>query len=199
MKVAVPRTSIRPILRWSRFALFAAAIVMLGYCAFILANTWFYQRQESIALDRSHLRTVSLPGALATAPGGLVGRVEVPRLGLSVIVDEGTDETTLRRAAGHIEGTALPGGPGNVGIAGHRDTLFRPLQNIRKDDVIVLTTLQGSYRYRVVSLENRAVPPSEVAVLNPDGTEVLTLVTCHPFSFIGSAPNRFIVRAKRTS
>jgi sortase A len=127
--------------------------------------------------------------------GGLIGRMEIPRLGLSVVVIEGTSETTLRRAAGHIAGTALPGQPGNVGISGHRDTFFRPLRNIRRDDIITLTTLLGEYRYRVIS--TRIVPPTNVAVLDPDGTELLTLVTCYPFYFVGPAPSRFIVRAER--
>jgi sortase A len=129
--------------------------------------------------------------------GGLVGRMEIPRLGMSMMVAEGTAEATLRRAGGHIRGTALPGRPGNVGIAGHRDTLFRPLRNVRQDDLITLTTLQGEYRYRVVSTQ--IVNPSDLSVLDPDGHEILTLVTCHPFYFVGPAPDRFIVRAKRVT
>ena len=89
----------------------------------------------------------------------------------------------------------MPGQPGNVGIAGHRDTFFRPLRNIQRDDIITLTTLRGEYRYRVVS--TKMVSPADVAVLNPDGKEILTLVTCYPFYFVGSAPKRFIVRAAR--
>lgn len=104
-----------------------------------------------------------------------IGRMEITRLNLSVIVAEGTDEATLRRSSGHIIGTELPGKPGNVGIAGHRDTLFRPLRNIQRNDIITLTTVGGDYRYRVVS--TKIVSPYDVAVLNPDGTEVLTLVT----------------------
>jgi sortase A len=126
---------------------------------------------------------------------GLIGRIEIARLGLSVMVVEGDDGKTLRRAAGHVPGTALPGQPGNVGITGHRDTFFRPLRNIQLDDVITLTTLQGEYRYRVVSTE--VVSPEDVAVLEPTGGEILTLMTCHPFYFVGAAPNRFIVRAER--
>jgi sortase A len=195
VKVAVPQKSVRRILRWSQVAFFSVAAALLGYCAFTLADSWIYQRQANLTLDRGQVRPAPPAGPDAAAMGGLVGRIEIPRLGVSVIVAEGTDEATLRRSAGHIEGTALPGRSGNVGIAGHRDTLFRPLQNIRKDDVILLTTLQGEYRYRVVSTE--IVPPTDVAVLNPDGNQILTLVTCHPFYFIGPAPNRFIVRAKR--
>jgi sortase A len=108
---------------------------------------------------------------------------------------EGTDTTTLRRAVGHITATGLPGQPGNVGIAGHRDSFFRPLKHVLQRDVITFTTLSGEYRYRVVS--TRVVSPSDVTVLDPSGTEVLTLVTCYPFYFVGSAPDRFIVRAER--
>jgi sortase A len=133
------------------------------------------------------------PTSVVTA--GLIGRIEIPRLGLSAIVMEGTRTTTLRRAVGHIPGTALPGQPGNVGISGHRDTFFRPLRNIRQNDIITLTTLLGEYRYRVVSA--RIVRPNNVAVLDPSGNEILTLVTCYPFYFVGPAPDRFIVRAER--
>jgi sortase A len=92
-------------------------------------------------------------------------------------------------------GTALPGAAGNVGISAHRDSFFRPLRDVRRDDIIVFTTLAGKFRYRVVS--TRIVLPTEVSVLNPSSKEVLTLVTCYPFFFIGPAPDRFIVRAER--
>jgi sortase A len=110
-------------------------------------------------------------------------------------VVEGVNRLILRRSVGHIPGTALPGQPGNVGISGHRDTFFRPLRNIRRDDVITLTTLLGEYRYRVVS--TKVVSPSDVEVLDPGKNEILTLVTCYPFYFVGLAPGRFIVRAER--
>jgi sortase A len=87
--------------------------------------------------------------------------------------------------------------PGNVGIAGHRDTFFRPLRNIQRNDIITLTTLHGEYRYRVVS--TKVVGPYDIAVLDSDGNEILTLVTCYPFYFVGSAPDRFIVRAERVT
>jgi sortase A len=122
--------------------------------------------------------------------------MEVQRLGVSVVVMEGTSNKILRRAVGHIAGTAMPGQAGNVGIAGHRDTFFRPLRKIQPDDIITLSTLRGSYRYRVVF--TKVVSPDDVAVLNPDGKkEALTLVTCYPFYYVGSAPERFIVRAER--
>jgi sortase A len=182
------------LLRWSQVSLWTIAACLLGYCAFVLADTWNFQRQASRAFDRG-LQPAPPPGPGADATNGLLGRMEIPRLGMAMVVAEGTDETTLRRAGGHIRGTALPGQPGNIGIAGHRDTLFRPLRNIRQNDVITLTTLQGEYRYRVVTTE--IVSPSDTSVLSSGRHEVLTLVTCYPFYFVGPAPDRFIVRAER--
>ena len=111
------------------------------------------------------------------------------------MVSEGIRPHTLVRAAGHIPGTAFPDEPGNVGIAGHRDTFFRKLSGIRKEDLITLTTPVGSYRYSVEW--TRVVAPEDVAVLNPSRAATLTLVTCYPFSYLGPAPQRFIVRARR--
>ena len=112
-----------------------------------------------------------------------------------MIIIEGASGSTLRRAVGHIAGTALPGRPGNVGLAGHRDTFFRLLSKIRENDLITVTTRLGGYRYRVVSIT--IVSPTDVAVLNPTANQLLTLVTCYPFGFVGPAPERFIVTAER--
>jgi sortase A len=131
----------------------------------------------------------------AIAPRSLVGRVEVPRLGLSVIAREGVDERTLRGAVGHVPDTALPGEPGNSAFAGHRDTFFRKLKDIRAGDRVVVTTAEGAHEYVVEN--TRVVRPTDVTVLAPTRESALTLVTCYPFDFIGSAPDRFIVRALR--
>ena len=205
MRVLVKRGPLKGTLRWAQRLLFSVAILILGYCAFVGVDAWVFQQRESLNLQRLldnkastrsqfNLAT-STPGLPAIAAGGLIGRIEIQRLGLSVIVVEGISATTLRRVVGHISGTALPGHPGNVGISGHRDTYFRPLRNIRRNDTITLTTLLGEYRYRVVSTP--VVGPDDVAVLDPNGNEILTLVTCYPFYFVGAAPNRFIVRAER--
>jgi sortase A len=183
-------------LRWIHRALLVAAVSMLAYCGFVLVDTQIYQARERHRLERLLTGRHTSPAmTLAPVEGGLIGRIEIARLGVSAIVIEGTSTSTLRRAVGHIAGTALPGQPGNAGISGHRDTFFRPLRNIRANDIITLATLAGEYRYRVVS--TKIVDPSDVAVLNPTATEVLTLVTCYPFYFVGSAPERFIVRAER--
>jgi sortase A len=205
MKVVLRRTSSGRILRSAQWIFFTAAVLMLGYCAYVLVDTWWFQRVETENLEQ--LRHDELPSAkagsktrspaLEVAPHALIGRIEIVRLGLSAVVVEGTDGKSLRRAVGHIAGTAMPGESGNVGVAGHRDSFFRSLRNVRTDDIIVLTTLRGDYRYRVVSM--RIVGPTDVSVLNPDGSDILTLVTCYPFFFVGNAPERFIVRAQRVA
>jgi len=111
------------------------------------------------------------------------------------MIMEGTDRRTLRRAVGHIPGTPLPGQPGNVVITGHRDTFFRGLRNIHQDDEITLTTLNGTFRYRVDFTE--VVGPQDTAVLDHSDDAILTLVTCYPFYYVGPAPKRFVVRARR--
>lgn len=127
----------------------------------------------------------------AVAPAIAVLRIE--RIALEVPIGYGTEERVLRRGAGFIEGTAQPGHPGNVGIAAHRDTFFRPLQGIVPGDLIVLDTPHDTQTYRVTELS--IVQPEDVHVLHDRGEAMLTLVTCYPFRFIGNAPQRFIVHA----
>jgi sortase A len=133
--------------------------------------------------------TLSQP---ASAP---LGVLRLRRLGLEVPVLEGTDDWTLNRGAGHITDTAVPGAEGNTGIAGHRDGFFRVLKDIEQDDVLELETLRGVGRYRVQ--RTWIVDPEDVSVLDPTDFPSMTLVTCFPFYFVGSAPQRFIVRAVR--
>jgi sortase A len=127
-------------------------------------------------------------------PGAPIGRMEIPRIGLEAMVVESTTSEALRRAVGHVEGTALPGYSGNVGLAGHRDTFFRGLQEVRKGDVIRVDTLNGSWEYQVESIT--VVDPEDIEVLKASAHPTLTLVTCYPFNYVGSAPRRFIVRAR---
>lgn len=139
----------------------------------------------------------SLPATRSMPDRSLIGRLRIPRLRVSAMVREGVGESTLRVALGHIPGTALPGMPGNVGLAGHRDTLFRPLRQIRRDDLIRLETLRGTYNYRVENTE--IVRPKNVSVLRLGDQPELTLVTCYPFYYVGAAPKRFVVQARQIS
>ncbi len=196
MRLVVSRASLCLTLRWTQRILLAGALSIFCYVGFVLADAWIFQNRENRHLDSllQHAQATETLVSIA-ATEGLIGRISIPRLGLSVIVAEGIDEATLRRAAGHIPGTALPGHAGNIGISGHRDTFFRPLRNIRRHDIITITTVVGEFHYQVVS--TKVVHPDNVAVLDPSEKEILTLVTCYPFYFIGSAPDRFIVRAER--
>jgi sortase A len=124
--------------------------------------------------------------------GAPIGRLDIPRLQLSVMVLEGTDQWTLNQGAGHIEGTSMPG-IGNFAVAAHRDSFFRSLKDISGNDTIVITTAGGSYRYRVE--DTRIVEPADTAVLHASASPTLTLVTCYPFYYLGHAPKRFVVRA----
>jgi sortase A len=125
------------------------------------------------------------------------GRIEIPRLGVSAMIRDGADEKTLARAVGLVPGAAHPGEPGNIVLAGHRDTFFRPLRKIKVNDRIRVVVPPNAYEYRVESF--RVVTPEETGVLASKGIEELTLVTCYPFRFVGSAPDRFIVSATRVN
>lgn len=125
--------------------------------------------------------------------GDIVGRLAIPRLHVSAMVREGTGARTLNVALGHIPGTAFPGEPGNTGVAGHRDTLFRSLKRVAANDEITFETADATYVYRVASTQ--IVKPEDVQVLDPGPTRELTLVTCFPFEYVGAAPDRFIVKA----
>lgn len=177
----------------------------LGYCLAVFLEAKFYQVREArdfareLRMKEGNKAAPVDPVASVAAPEkhGVVGRLGIPRLGVSVMVVEGADDSDLKRAVGHIPGTALPWESGNIGLAGHRDTFFRPLRSIHRDDTITLSTLHGAYRYRVLS--TNVVRPEDIQVLYPTGRDSLTLVTCFPFDYIGSAPKRFIVRAERAS
>ena len=203
--------------RWTERLLLLIGLGCLGTVAYAYFEARLTSLQEGRRLDeaiREHRRSAGQPAtatetdsfaalkpAAALAPpkleeGELVGRLEIPRLGLSAIVLEGVGARTLRRGAGHIPGTGLPAQTGNVGIAGHRDTFFRPLKDIGPKDIIELATPEGTYRYQVEW--TRIVQPEDTEVLADPGVQALTLVTCYPFYYVGSAPKRFIVRAVRT-
>jgi sortase A len=130
----------------------------------------------------------------AAAAGLPLAVLEIPKIHLEVPVLDGTDDLTLNRAVGLIEGTPRPGERGNVGIAGHRDGFFRALKDIGPGDGIALRTPSGRRDYVVKSV--RVVEQEDVSVLDPSPTDSLTLVTCYPFYYVGSAPQRYIVRAE---
>jgi sortase A len=200
LRIKFLRIRTNQVLRWSRNAFLIIGISALSYVGYSLLDARLYQadqtRQFEQALKSANLARVENPG-IAGREGSPLGRIEIRQIGLAAMILEGTGEKTLQRAVGHIQGTPVPGQGGNVALAGHRDTFFRGLRKIRQDDEITLTTLSGSYRYRVDS--TKVVAPEDLDVLAADNDDILTLVTCYPFNLVGSAPKRFIVRAHRLS
>jgi sortase A len=179
--------------------LLVVGLTLMGYYAYVSVETYLYQAMENRELDA--ILSSALPGPPGPPtparpqppPGSMLGRIEIPRLGVSAVIRAGSDARTLRLAVGHIPGTAVPGDSGNIGLAGHRDTFFRRLADIRADDEIRIVTPDGTHRFRVE--QTSVVSPRDTWVLHPTRTAALTLVTCYPFTYIGSAPDRFIVRA----
>jgi sortase A len=170
--------------------LFVSGTAMLGYAIFTIAQSYVMQRYETLEFDRTLARPSNVRSEHVRA--GPVGKLSIPSVGISAIVLEGADESTLKVAPGHITGTALPGEPGNVAMAGHRDTFFRNLARIRNGDSVKVMTLEGTYEYQVDTTE--VVDPARTDVLDSSQSPTLTLVTCYPFYWIGPAPKRFIVR-----
>ena len=205
--------------RQCRYFFLVLAIACLGLYSYTYVGRVVFQTYQSWLFDRlpdHDGSTVAGPVQQPTAIGrvdyslrrskhsfaslssaSIIGRLSVPRLHLSAMVREGVDTKTLRLSVGHIPTTPLPGQAGNVGIAGHRDTFFRELKDLRAKDQIVFSTLNGNFKYEVESLT--VVEPDNLAVLAPSSENTLTMVTCYPFSYIGSAPKRFIVRARQVS
>jgi sortase A len=184
------------LLRWFERVLLVVGLALVGYYVYVSVETYLYQAMENRELD-TILSSAPPPSTTYArpqpVPGTTLGRIEIPRLGVSAMIRAGSDARTLQLAVGHIPGTAVPGDKGNIGLAGHRDTFFRRLKDIHADDEIRIVTADATYRFRVE--DTRVVSPKDTWVLNPTRTTTLTLVTCYPFTYIGSAPDRFIVRA----
>ena len=192
----------RRLLKWLEAILILGGLLAGGYCAYAWMESQAAQDQALQELAEMARKETARKGASSRHPpkalpppveGTPVGEIVIPRLGVSVAILEGTKPGTLSRAVGHVSGTPQPGEKGNICLAGHRDTFFRPLRKISAGDDVELRFPGGSARYRVIDTET--VDPEEVRVLDPTPANTLTLITCYPFYFIGSAPRRFIVHA----
>jgi sortase A len=189
---------------WIERVLIIIGSVLAIWCAVVLVEIRYYKSMPVPPPQAGHVANLpgeEVTGTTGTAPphaaietGAWIARLEAPTVHMSATVLEGTDDATLRRGAGHIEETPFPGEPGNIGVAGHRDTIFRPVRNLHAGDPLALTTATHVFRYRITKMS--IVDPDAVYVLDPTDRPTLTLVTCYPFEFIGHAPRRFIVRAE---
>ena len=181
------------ILRGAAYFFLVFGLLALGYAVFVFADSYTYQ-----ALEMKKFEPLGLPyEPHLIAEGEVIGKIQVPRLDLNVMVVQGDSPANLRRAVGHLSKSALPGEWGNVALAGHRDTFFRPLRNIRLGDEIRFTTSVRSFEYVVESIE--VVAPTDIRVLETSTGHELTLLTCFPFYYVGPAPKRFVVRAREVN
>jgi sortase A len=194
----------KQLLLWLERGLLALGVGLAAWCAAVLVEARFHNSAPippaADQLKVTQTLVTGLPGdagtkktAPAPSAGTVLGRLQAPSVKMSAAVLEGSDDATLSRGAGHIEDTPFPGQAGNMGIAGHRDTVFRPLRNIKVGDPLQLETADSLYRYRIS--KTLIVGPDDVYVLDPTEQPTLTLVTCFPFDYIGHAPKRFIVQA----
>ena len=181
-----PRQWVRVCLEW---ALLGFGLACLGTYTYATVEAHRFQQQQAAAFERG-----AASGRLAR-PGQLLGMLDIPRLALSTVVIEGDDDGTLEKAVGHLPDTPLPWLEGNSAIAGHRDGLFGPLKDVKIGDEIRFRTREKSWRYRVT--RTRIVDPDDLSVLEKRSRPSLTLITCYPFRYVGTAPQRFIVHAER--
>jgi sortase A len=185
---------------WLGRILLLIGALAIGYCVWVLLDARAEQGALASRLDQvgKDDDTGIVPVAWETRHeallSGLVGKIQIERLGFSAMIVDGATHAHLRQGVAHLPDTAYPGERGNVALAGHRDTYFRPLKDLEEGDVIRITTPDGTFRYEVDSL--MIVPPSRGDFVQPSRVPELTLVTCYPFYWIGPAPKRFIVRAR---
>ncbi len=191
-----PRRASSRISGLASYFFLAIGFCLFGYSVYVVVDAYAYQAYEQSKFEATLEKESGSPQlpSPALVEGGVIGEIQVPRLHLKAIVVQGDSHTILRRAVGHIPETALPGTPGNIALAGHRDTFFRPLRNIRPGDAITLKTSAGDFQYLVESTQ--VAPASKVDVLNGTPVPTLTLITCFPFDYLGAAPSRFVVRAR---
>jgi sortase A len=184
----------RPLRRTLEWTLLAIAIGCLGWYGWSIYRIHERQRQADLAVERMR-STAGADVELPNLSDGFIGRLEIPRLDISAVVQEGESDEVLDYAVGYLPDTPAPWLPGNSALAAHRDRLFRPLERVRIGDDIRLSTTHGDFRYRVT--QTLIVDPDDVWVLKPMPHVNLTLITCYPFRYVGHAPRRFIVQAEK--
>lgn len=208
------------ILKNTELGMWIAGAVLLLFCAFTYAHAAIHQSRQAAQLNslRAQIQSRSGAGLLSGSPSASkfsgffwnteaadqlwaatapLGILEIPRLQLSAVAEEGADTDTLDLSVGHVAKTAYPGLPGNSAFAAHRDTYFKNLEDIQIGDQINFKSLDHDYRYQVSSIQ--IVDGSDTSVLADTGQSTITLVTCYPFHYIGAAPKRFIVTATQTA
>jgi sortase A len=187
--LAKRRTVVQSCLRLAFYIFLAIGLLAASYVGYIIADAKAYQ---AIQLPK-FAHDVPIVEPHFPRIGEAIGEIQIASVGLRAVIIQGDSAQVLRIGVGHLPETSMPGKPGKVALAGHRDSFFRPLRRVRAGDVITLRMNTGTFHYKVDS--TTVVSSRDVGVLRPSGRNELTLVTCFPFNYIGAAPNRFIVHA----
>lgn len=193
---------------WIRWITLGIAVACFSWGGWLWLERTLHQSSADVLFadvlfqDEQHAQVRPATGQVApqkvkiVPPRMPLAKLEIPRLGVSGYVQEGFDATTLRQAIGHAPSSAKPGERGNIVLAGHRDTFFAGLSEVQTGDVVRLRARSGKMLLYQVS-QVFVVDPADFWVMNPTpGRDQLTLITCYPFSFIGSAPSRLVVLAQ---
>ncbi len=192
----------RRLIRLISSMMIVAGFAALGYVGYVIVSARYFQETEAAKFTKAaKLETLSpVPKSNRTprivANGDVIGVIAIDSVGVRAVVVQGDSSDALRRAVGHVPETPLPGEAGNVALAAHRDTIFRPLRKVKAGDLVDFRTDTGVIQYRVRSTQ--IVPSSDVGILESRGRNELTLITCYPFYYVGHAPDRFVVRAEET-
>jgi len=193
----------RRILQAAGTTLLIGGLVAVALWAWFLAEGKVYQvsqnerfeRQLADALPSSASPVTNRPVIhLQSIDPQIIGRLEIPRIALTVLVREGVDAASLRKAVGHLPSSAEAGRAGNFVALGHRDTFFRPLRDIARGDLVRMRTREAVYEYEVESVV--VVEPGQALTMSGKPGSYATLITCFPFNFVGPSPRRFVVRAR---
>ncbi len=191
------------LLIWSSVASIVAGLACLAWFVVYQVDAAVYEQRQTALIEEAAKDESPVPETRLVSRQSLradpkvLGRMEIPRLGVSGVIREGADAKTLRRAVGHVPKTARPGEKGNVVLAAHRQQQFRGLRDVRQGDRIRVTTPQGRFDYEVERIW--AVGPQEVSVMDATPGRQITLLTCYPFDYVGPAPQRLVVRARQVA
>lgn len=193
--------NLRRLLIWSSVASIAAGLACVAWFVVYQLDAALYEQRQTALIEEAAKDESPVPETWVVSRQSLredpkvLGRMEIPRLGVSGVIREGADAKTLRRAVGHVPKTARPGERGNVVLAAHRQQQFRGLRDVRQGDRIRVTTPQGRFEYEVE--RSWVVDPQNVSVMDATPGRQITLLTCYPFDYVGPAPQRLVVRARQ--
>ncbi|WP_299092772.1 class D sortase [uncultured Metabacillus sp.] len=186
------------------YLLIVVGLCIVAYAGWEMVDT---KKQTSKSLEEAQAMVESPPakevfkdknGAFKPPVGEAVGILHIPRLNAHLPIVEGTDPDDLEKGVGHYKGSYYPGENGQIVLSGHRDTVFRRAGELKIGDSLEIGLPYGSFEYEIT--KTKIVEADDVSIITlQNETEELLLTTCYPFSYVGNAPQRYIIYAKKKS